>query len=253
MAIMSNQPIERSEGDETPWHGHTFADEGGVDSAGWRSLVAQGGAGGSSLRILAVGGDSLARAGITTLLTETSAGNVVGQATGSGSLADDLDVYQPDVVIWDFGWDPELAVASLSELPEDAPPVIVLLPNEDHAAQARAAGATGLLLREVDSATLAAAISAVGQGMVVLAPALASAALVGASRPSSSGGVGATPRELEVLQLLAEGLPNKAIADRMAISEHTVKFHINALMGKLGAQSRTEAVVIATRAGLLRL
>jgi DNA-binding NarL/FixJ family response regulator len=62
-----------------------------------------------------------------------------------------------------------------------------------------------------------------------------------------------TPREQEVLQLLAEGLPNKTIADSLHISEHTVKFHVNAILSKLGAQSRTEAVVRATRLGLLLL
>ena len=60
-----------------------------------------------------------------------------------------------------------------------------------------------------------------------------------------------TQREGEALRLLAEGLPNKAIADRLGISEHTVKFHVNSLMGKLGAQSRTEAVTRATRLDLL--
>ena len=62
-----------------------------------------------------------------------------------------------------------------------------------------------------------------------------------------------TPREIEVLQLLAEGMTNRAIAQRLEISEHTVKFHVNALMGKLHAQSRTDAVVRATRLGLLLL
>ena len=62
-----------------------------------------------------------------------------------------------------------------------------------------------------------------------------------------------TPREQEVLSLLAEGLPNKTIADRLHISEHTVKFHVNAVMSKLGAQSRTEAVVLATRHGWILL
>jgi DNA-binding NarL/FixJ family response regulator len=62
-----------------------------------------------------------------------------------------------------------------------------------------------------------------------------------------------TPRELDVLRLLAEGLPNKIIADRLQISEHTVKFHVNALMEKLQAQSRTEAVVRAIRWGVLPL
>ena len=62
-----------------------------------------------------------------------------------------------------------------------------------------------------------------------------------------------TPRETEVLQLLADGLTNKAIAQRLGISDHTVKFHVNAILGKLGAQSRTEAVVRATQHGLLLL
>jgi len=60
-------------------------------------------------------------------------------------------------------------------------------------------------------------------------------------------------REREVLQLLAEGLPNKIIAARLKITDHTVKFHVNAIMTKLGVQSRTEAVVRATRLGLILL
>ena len=62
-----------------------------------------------------------------------------------------------------------------------------------------------------------------------------------------------TPRELGVLRLLGEGLPNKAVAARLEVSENTVKFHVNAIFGKLGVQSRTEAVVRATRLGLIPL
>ena len=62
-----------------------------------------------------------------------------------------------------------------------------------------------------------------------------------------------TPRELEVLRLVAEGLSNKSVANHLSISEHTVKFHVNSIMGKLSAQSRTEAVARATRLGLLLL
>ncbi|HEX9940563.1 MAG TPA: response regulator transcription factor, partial [Thermoanaerobaculia bacterium] len=62
-----------------------------------------------------------------------------------------------------------------------------------------------------------------------------------------------TPRELEVLQLLSQGLPNKLIAQRLGISEHTVKFHVNAVLGKLGVQSRSEAIVQAVRSGLVVL
>jgi DNA-binding NarL/FixJ family response regulator len=62
-----------------------------------------------------------------------------------------------------------------------------------------------------------------------------------------------TAREREVLQLVAQGMPNKSIARELAISEHTVKFHVNAILSKFGAQSRTEAVVLASRAGLVLL
>ena len=74
-----------------------------------------------------------------------------------------------------------------------------------------------------------------------------------APQPGGSGSEALTPRELEVLRLLAQGLPSKTIAGRLAISEHTVKFHVGAIMGKLGAASRTEAVTLAIRRGLVAL
>ena len=78
-------------------------------------------------------------------------------------------------------------------------------------------------------------------------------ALFAAPPDSLPPGQELTPRELEVLQLLAEGLANKAIALQLDISEHTVKFHVNAILAKLGVQSRTQAVVRATRLGLIIL
>jgi DNA-binding NarL/FixJ family response regulator len=93
----------------------------------------------------------------------------------------------------------------------------------------------------------------VDSGLAVLHPTLAQA-LVGVSEePPAPPSVELTPRELEVLGLMAEGLANKGIADRLTISEHTVKFHVTAVMAKLGAQSRTEAVTRATRVGLITL
>nr|WP_236673772.1 response regulator transcription factor [Comamonas sp. JC664] len=71
--------------------------------------------------------------------------------------------------------------------------------------------------------------------------------------PPTSAPDALTPREREVLGLLAEGLSNKAIADRLAISEHTAKFHVNAVLAKLGVQRRTEAVVRAAKLGLVTL
>jgi DNA-binding NarL/FixJ family response regulator len=98
-----------------------------------------------------------------------------------------------------------------------------------------------------------AAMSAVFNGMIVVDPELAGAIMPATSHAISPPAQPLTPRELGVLQLLAEGLPNKAIAHRLDISEHTVKFHVNSILSKLDAQSRTEAVVHATRQGLILL
>ena len=89
--------------------------------------------------------------------------------------------------------------------------------------------------------------------MVVLDPNLAAAVLPEIGRMPGRPMEELTPRELEVLRLLAEGLPNKTIAHRLDISEHTVKFHVNSILSKLGAHSRTEAVINATRLGLILL
>jgi DNA-binding NarL/FixJ family response regulator len=178
-----------------------------------------------------------------------------------------LHMYHPDVVVWDFGWQstfrapstrPEQGAAALElehlvDLREAGQAVVVLVADVTDAVAVWTAGVRGLLLRDVDAATLTIALPAVAQGLVVLDPTLALAVFPLRQPQPASPAEALTPRELEVLQLLAEGLPNKTIADRLHISEHTVKFHVNALLGKLGAQSRTEAVVRATRLGFLLL
>ena len=112
------------------------------------------------------------------------------------------------------------------------------------------------LLRDATGPELAAAVTAVAGGMVVLDPSIASAVLDGGARIVREAGGGSpaiTAREGDVLRLLALGLPNKAIARRLGISDHTVKFHVGALLQKLDARSRTEAVASAVRRGLLAL
>ena len=94
-------------------------------------------------------------------------------------------------------------------------------------------------------------MTALSHGLSVTDPALA-----GGSDAIEAGPAAApllTPRENDVLRLLAEGLPNKGVASRLEVSEHTVKFHVNSIMSKPNAQSRTEAVTLATRLGLLPL
>jgi len=209
----------------------------------------------SELRVLIVAEDTLARAGLAALLAEQPGCLVVGQVAEDADLQAALDVYRPDVLLWDLGWpdSSSTGLERLAELGDADPPVVALVSDATHAPQTQVAGARGLLTRDSSAEHLVAALTAVAQGLVVLDPSLA-APMLAAREPSSPSPVEElTPRELEVLALLAEGLPNKAIARLLDISEHTVKFHVNAVLGKLGAQSRTEAVVRATRLGLILL
>jgi DNA-binding NarL/FixJ family response regulator len=118
------------------------------------------------------------------------------------------------------------------------------------------AGVRGFLLSEAAGDEIAVALRAVSQGLLVLDPLIARTLTIA---PPSIGldeltqDEPLTERELEVLQLLALGLPNKTIATRLRISEHTVKFHVGSILAKLDASSRTEAVTRAARRGLLAL
>jgi len=207
----------------------------------------------NDLRVFIVADDPLARAGLAALLADQPGFMVVGQAAGRGDLPSEMEVYRPNVVLWDLGWNPTPALEHLADLRDTGIPILALATDKAHAAEAWSAGAQGLLLRETNVVTLLAALRAVHEGLLVLAPELSTVMSPTGSREGVPLAEELTPREMEVLRLLAEGRPNKSIAQRLGISEHTVKFHVNALMGKLGAQSRTEAVVLATHLGLIHL
>ncbi len=207
----------------------------------------------TELRILIVADDPLTRSGLTALLGNQAGGAVAGQIPGDADILAAVEQYRPDVLVWDLGWSPEAALEHLADLKDYALPVAALLADESLAAEALAAGARGLLLRHTDSAILAAALDAVARGLTVVDPALAGAVFPARDRPLPAPVEDLTRRERSVLQLLAEGLSNKDIAARLDISEHTVKFHVNAILGKLGAHSRIEAVTRAARLGLLIL
>lgn len=204
-----------------------------------------------ALRIVAVADDPLMRAGLTALLTEQRGITVVGQTT-SRDLGEQLSIYEPAAIAWDVGSDPMVAFEGLRAL-DDPPPVITLLTDEGHASDAWLSGARGLFLRTARIEQIASALRAIADGLIVIDPALAHRLIAPHGRADAPLSDPLTARESEVLQWLAKGLPNKTIAQRLIISESTVKFHINSIMSKLGAQSRTDAVVRATRLGLVIL
>ncbi|MCE9668812.1 response regulator transcription factor [Myxococcus stipitatus] len=207
------------------------------------------------LRLMLVAEDPLARGALSRVLGEQGAELLV-VAAGTRDELESSRGEAPDVVLWDTGLRPPDPEARL-EAPELGAPLLALVTDESVGEQAVAAGARGLLFRDVAPAPLVAALMAVSRGLVVYEPGLAeSRAPVRAGSSARAGSLGPdalTPREREVLALLAEGLSNKAIADRLSISDHTAKFHVNAVLSKLGVQRRTEAVVRAARMGLVTL
>lgn len=207
----------------------------------------------NNVRTLIVADDPLARAGLAMLLSDQPGCVIVGQLGSEAAQPGSLDTFQPDVMLWDLGWGTPLALERLAGLSDAGLPIVALLPDETYAIEAWTAGAQGLLPRETNGANLRAALTAAAQGLVVLESNTAAMLFPTASQAQAPPPGELTPREQEVLQLLAEGLPNKTIASHLNISEHTVKFHVNAIMAKLGAQSRTDAVMRATRAGLILL
>jgi two-component system nitrate/nitrite response regulator NarL len=201
------------------------------------------------VRVVILSDDPLVSAGL---------GRLLEQAGESVSVLDPADA---EVALIDAGrgGEPERAGRGLDALAELAVPAVVLVGEEEDAAAALAAGARGAVLRSADPASLWAALVAVRAGLTVIdsafAPGVAGVepAPLAAPRPGASGVAELTAREREVLALLSRGLSNKQIAQRLAISDHTAKFHVNGILGKLGAATRTEAVVIAARQGLVAL
>ena len=127
--------------------------------------------------------------------------------------------------------------------------IVLLVPEPDPAVvnQIRRAGVGGVLQSNASSEQIVQAIKSVASGLMVFDRALAP------QSPDDEPLEQLTPRESEVLRLLADGLGNKEIAVKLSISEHTIKFHIHSILGKLGAASRTEAVTRGLRSGLIEL
>jgi len=206
-----------------------------------------------SLRILIIANNPLARVGLAALLAEQSGCIIAGQIAAEGDLIALAEDYAADAALWVWDVESETALTALSETQAAGLPIVALVVTIEFAVSVLNAGALGVLPQDSESDTILAALNAVTQGLLVVDASLRPALLRDSDGGSDSPTEELTPRESEVLQLLAQGLANKAIAAQLGISQHTVKFHVNAIMTKFGAQSRTEAVIRATRAGLVIL
>lgn len=215
------------------------------------------------IQVLVVASSLVMQAGLEALIATSPVLEVIGKATDLAIL-DTLQPELPDVVLWH--WPllqsdrlPSLDASFRNPLLSDGPAVVLLVEDwqADAFAVALQAGVRGILPAEATATELIAALEATALGLTVLHPEVSEALL--ASLPSAVLSLSAEPnaalttREVEVLTMLAEGLGNKAIARRLAISEHTVKFHIGSIFSKLNASSRTEAVIVGARQGLILL
>jgi DNA-binding NarL/FixJ family response regulator len=180
--------------------------------------------------------DPLVRSGLAAVLSAYP-GLVLKEARASAESG-----LAADVVVWDA---PDANTLS-------GAPVLALVESPPEARQALRSGALGALSRSASPEAIAPAALAVAAGHFILDAAFARS-LVELEGPLPTAASPVSPREQEVLELLAEGLSNRDIAARLGISRHTAKFHVNAILDKLGATTRTEAVVLAARGGLLSL
>jgi len=207
------------------------------------------------MRVFIVASTPRSRRGLETLLNVAGV-ETVGFATDLDGASDEAAEKHAEVILADAGQDAlEEWIAEFQEAGMAAgPPVLVMFdePGASAATRAVQAGVRGVLPSEAGAEQIVSALDAVSKGLVVLHP-----VEVGAARPARSEEAELieplTPREREVLQMLASGLGNKEIAARMKISEHTAKFHVAQILGKFGASSRTEAVTIGMRVGLVLL
>jgi len=198
-------------------------------------------------RLLIAAPSPVVRAGLESLVASNPSLDLAGSFSDLASLEE----LRPDVVL------AALSPAALSPAANGHLPAYVLLTGETQpawTADALRLGVRALLPRDASAAGILAAVEAAAAGLAVISPADLETLLQASPQPAAAPETATlTPREMEVLRLLAEGAANKNIAWKLSISEHTVKFHIASIFAKLNAGTRTEAVTQGIRRGLLLL
>ena len=201
--------------------------------------------------VLVVDDHALLRTGVANIINQESDLHVIAEASNGLEAVEAFERHHPDVTLLDLRMPVMEGVEAVRQIRERDPhaKVIVLTTydTDDDISRALKAGAKAYVLKDISADALIACIHDVLAGKTYLAPAAAAKLAEGVTR------IQLTPRELTTLRLMADGKSNKEIASELGISERTVKTHLGHLFEKLAVTSRTEAVKIATRRGLVRL
>jgi NarL family two-component system response regulator YdfI len=212
-----------------------------------------------AIRVLVSAHSALRRAELETIVRNSEATKLAGSIYGLDMFSRQARDFHPDVLLADIGRADSRALSRRSALDEDEAPLsaVAITENADlrWVIPALRNGMKSVLSRDASAEEIITAIQAAFTGLVLLEPDLVETILqnlrpAGPQAPREEMEA-LTAREIEVLRMLGDGLPNRAIATRLGISEHTVKFHISSVLSKMGAASRTEAVTQGIRNGLI--
>ena len=206
------------------------------------------------IHVLLVDDHPVVRQGLRALLSTQEGIEVVGEAADGDAAVTAAERLSPDVVLMDIMMPEMDGVEALRRIAESRPQTRVVMltsyADERRALEAVDAGASGFLLKDASPRDVVSAIRAAHRGEAVLHPAIAAKLLAERRRPPAAH-ADLTPRELEVLRLIAHGLQNKRIAADLHLSEKTVKTHVSAILRKLDVTDRTQAAMYAVRERLV--
>jgi NarL family two-component system response regulator LiaR len=202
------------------------------------------------IRVMIVDDHAVVRSGLAAFLLAFDDLELVGEAGGGEEAVQLCPQVQPDVVLMDLVMPKMDGATATRAIRERCPEVQVIaltsFKEEELVQGVLQAGAISYLLKNVSADELVSAIRAAHAGRPILAPEAAQALIHAATHPPAPG-QDLTPREREVLALMVAGLNNPDIAQRLVVSQSTVKFHVSSILSKLGATSRTEAVALAVQ------
>jgi DNA-binding NarL/FixJ family response regulator len=205
------------------------------------------------IRIVVVDDHPIVRQGLVSTLDDEADFEVVGETSSAEDALALLNRTRPDLILLDLELPGMSGIDAIARLREISPDTRILVftayDTDERVLSAVRSGAGGYLLKGAAVSEITSAIRTVAAGGTALAPSAAGRLANAIRAPRGAGPL--TPREREVLQLVAQGLPGKQIAVSLGISERTVKFHTASLIRKLGADNRAQAVALAAQRGLL--